>query len=275
MKQVEGRITTEGAMILALREHFPSPEYALLPQVRNGTGYERSVRTADAIVMGLWPSRGVYLHGIEIKVSRSDWTKEKRNPEKAEEIARFCDFWSVAAGSESLVLDGELPSDWGLLVPNCNGKLRVKVTPKKRDSPTPITRLFLASLLRKTTEASAVFTDIDAEIKKRVDSELAQAKAQALRDAESKVKLQLDGAAKLRANILAFEEASGITLDRYSEYFNRQIGEAVKALRVAQSDLAIKRKLVDTERMLNRALEDMKSHRQAIESIWPDVEGPR
>jgi hypothetical protein len=52
--------------------------------------------------MSLWPSRGIELHGIEIKVSRNDWLKELGDPAKADEIARFCDRWWVAAGDESI-----------------------------------------------------------------------------------------------------------------------------------------------------------------------------
>jgi len=53
-----------------LQKRFPSEEYACLPQVRNATGYSSVIRTADAIAMSLWPSRGLDLHGFEFKSLR-------------------------------------------------------------------------------------------------------------------------------------------------------------------------------------------------------------
>jgi hypothetical protein len=53
-------------MCLALRTFYSQPEHVLIPQVRNGTGFT-STRTADAIAMVVWPSRGFALTGIEIK----------------------------------------------------------------------------------------------------------------------------------------------------------------------------------------------------------------
>src|SRR5688572_18266988 len=79
-----------------LAKRFAPSAYAFLPQLRNGTGFGRT-RTADAVAMSLWPSRGIYLHGFEIKVGRGDWLSELRQPEKAEEIARFCKYWSLVA----------------------------------------------------------------------------------------------------------------------------------------------------------------------------------
>ena len=50
--------------------------YAFLSQVRNGTGYAKETRTADAICMSLWPSRGLTITGYEIKIAKNDWKKE-------------------------------------------------------------------------------------------------------------------------------------------------------------------------------------------------------
>jgi len=98
---------TEAKLIVLLKERFAAPEFAFLPHVRNGTGYARgTTRTADALAMSLWPSRGLELYGFEIKSERRDWLRERENPEKAEEICRFCDRWWVVAG----VAEGGLES---------------------------------------------------------------------------------------------------------------------------------------------------------------------
>lgn len=76
---------TAGDVMVALAHRYPAPGYALLPQVANGTGYAAS-RHCDAIALSLWPSRGIRLHGFEIKVARSDWLRELKDPAKAEAI---------------------------------------------------------------------------------------------------------------------------------------------------------------------------------------------
>lgn len=46
--------------------------YLVLGEVRWATGYgKQSERRADAIVMSLWPSRGLTVTGFEFKASRA------------------------------------------------------------------------------------------------------------------------------------------------------------------------------------------------------------
>ena len=72
---------TESEMLDLLERHYArtgnggSGEYAFLRQVRNAAGFDAK-RTFDAVVVGLWPSRGHDIHVIEVKVSRSDWQRE-------------------------------------------------------------------------------------------------------------------------------------------------------------------------------------------------------
>lgn len=97
-----------------LREAHPSGEWALLFEVAPRTG--GGTRYADAIAVNLWKSRGYAVHGFEIKVSRADWLRELKQPEKAEEIFGHCDhFWVVAA--PNVVKPDELPAGWGLMEP--------------------------------------------------------------------------------------------------------------------------------------------------------------
>jgi hypothetical protein len=81
--------------------------------VGNGTGQTQKVRRwADMVVMETWPSRGLTIHGLEIKTDRRDWQRELAQPDKAAEMARFCDCWSIAA-PKGVVLEGEIPDGWG------------------------------------------------------------------------------------------------------------------------------------------------------------------
>lgn len=138
-----------------LRKRHEGPAWAFLEEVRNGTGYTRSrVRTADALAMSLWPSRGLHLNGFEVKVSRADWKRELDEPSKAEEIASFCHFWWLVVSDPKIVQNGELPATWGLLVQH-GEKLKCEKEPTfNKDAKAP-DHAMLAAILRKvqgTTE---------------------------------------------------------------------------------------------------------------------------
>lgn len=122
---------TSGDIINALRDHYDPKAYAMLTEVRNATGFGTRTRTADALVMSLWPSRGIHLIGFEIKISRNDFAKELADPSKAEEFARFCAQWFIAA-PKGLIKPEELPTGWGLCEVAETGKVRfVKPSPPR------------------------------------------------------------------------------------------------------------------------------------------------
>ena len=81
---------TEGRVFGLLKGPFPDGAFLRLPQVRNGTGFQRSTRTADALIVSCWPSRGLWFAGVEIKVSLSDWKRELCKPEKSASIQKWC-----------------------------------------------------------------------------------------------------------------------------------------------------------------------------------------
>lgn len=83
-------------------------------KVRNGAGFA-ATRTADAIAIDTWPSKGLEIHGFEVKCSRSDWLTELKCPEKSEPFRRFCDRWWLVAASRDIVKPRELPDGWGLM----------------------------------------------------------------------------------------------------------------------------------------------------------------
>lgn len=134
----------------ALRTRFCQPEWALFFEVADGTGASQR-RWADAMAMNMWGSRGLALHGFEIKVSRSDWKRELANPAKAESIAGLCDFWSIVA-PKGMIGFGELPPGWGLLEVDADLKITQRVTGPKNTDPAMLTRSFVASLLRSAAK---------------------------------------------------------------------------------------------------------------------------
>jgi hypothetical protein len=133
----------------ALEKRFAAPAYAFFTEVGNATGSSCS-RHADAVAMSLWPSRGLELIGIEIKSHRSDWVRERDNPEKAEAVYRYMDRWYLVVTDPEIIKPGELPKTWGLLVPRGDGLVAKVEAPEL--TPEPVNRKFVAALMRKFHE---------------------------------------------------------------------------------------------------------------------------
>lgn len=200
-----------------LAEYHSGGEWALQWEVGNGTGSNLR-RHADAVAMSIWPSRGYKIHGYEIKVSRSDWLRELKEPEKADPVAQFCDAWFLVAPAD-IVNEVEVPETWGWMVPS--GKsLRIKKQPtvKKVEQ---LTRPFVAAMLRRSHEAQNSL--VAAQVRKlRAEDEKAN------RDrVERELKNRSYEYENLKRQIAEFEEQSGIKLDRYG---GGNIGKKVKML---------------------------------------------
>lgn len=216
---------TTGRTLAALRERYPLPQYALFTEVGDATGTQKC-RSADAVAMGCWPSRGLCLTGFELKVSRSDWVKELADPAKAEAVCSFCDFWYVVAGARGIVRPGELPPTWGLLEPKGDKLVVSREAPAL--SPEPVSRPFLAALLRRAAETlAAAGATVTAD-------DLARARAQAFEAGKksgealgrSAVARELRELETLRAAVERFEGESGLRLDRWPH--GRSLGSAVR-----------------------------------------------
>ncbi len=151
---------TAADMRAALRGYRPLPEYALFNEVRNAAGFAAN-RSCDAITMGIWPSRGLRLEGYEIKVSRGDWLRELAEPAKAESFACYCDRWWIFAPA-GVVKPEEVPENWGWIYLDEKDRVRVgKDAPVL--TPQPLTRGFLAALLRRADESN------EGELRRRLD----------------------------------------------------------------------------------------------------------
>lgn len=137
--------TTAHDLRAALKRIHPGDEYVTLFEVPARTGRAPEAR-ADALVMSLWPSRGIELCGFEFKVDRGDWLAELKAPAKADIIGRHCDRWCVFA-SAGVVKAGEVPIGWGLWELQADGAVRRTVQAPAREAE-PLPREMLAALLR-------------------------------------------------------------------------------------------------------------------------------
>ena len=233
-------------LTVLLEKRYCSPAWAFLPQVRNGTGFARSARTADAIAMSLWPSRGLDLYGFEIKVSRQDLIRELKNPEKAEEIAQYCDFWMLVVSDKKLIDGLAIPPNWGVLAPRGSNLVAVKEE-KKLESKEP-NRLFLGEILRKVVEIKVPTALLKAEhdLGKKEGAE--EATERCKRDYD----YQFREHDKLEKKVVEFEKASGVSISgRWNS--GEEIGNAVRQV-LNGEHTRVREQLVNLREQVGRIL---------------------
>ncbi len=157
---------TERSMLDLLRNRYSvdagnGPRYVFAEHVRNycgfaGYGTSTALRTADAIAVDLWPSSGHLVHGFEVKVSRSDWLTELKDPEKAEAFRPYVDHWWLVVPDANIVRN-DLPAGWGLLVLT-GGTLRArKSAPRLDRQPMPfgMTAAWLRAVAKTTSRTAS------------------------------------------------------------------------------------------------------------------------
>lgn len=211
----------------AIQNRYSGREWACFREVANATG-AACKRHADFVAMGLWPSRGMEIIGIECKVSRSDWLSELRKPEKAEAVYQYCDRWYLAVSDASIVKAGELPPTWGLMVLE-GGKLKITEGPKL--TPAPLSKGFVASLLSLAADAIVKPGKEALEAERRAGwqegHDWAKEHGAIVSDHDAK------GIEALREQVEAFKKASGIDITRYSD--GDDLGKLVSLLRIITS----------------------------------------
>ncbi len=214
-----------GQLMLALQERYPAREYAFLQEVSNATGAS-SRRHADAVALSLWPSRGLVLHGFELKNYRGDWIREKTNPQKADEVAKFCDFWHLVVSHESIVQPGELPATWGLLAPNAEGTALVTVKAAEKMEAQPWTRGFMAAVLRRAGDSMVPRSALEAQVAK---AELVGFERGKGSSPANESERELKRLRELEERVRVFEQASGLHI-QYGWNQSEKIGDAVNAV---------------------------------------------
>lgn len=136
------------------------PRYAFAEHVKSHAGFDAR-RCADFIAVDCWPTKGLELHGHEVKVSRSDWLHELKQPDKAEAFKRYMDRWWLVVPDATIVKPDELPAGWGLMALSARRppyadqppSLRVRVQAPRLD-PEPLPRDLLATLMRSTSKTA-------------------------------------------------------------------------------------------------------------------------
>lgn len=151
-----------GRIIKGIRKAFPSPEWATFTEVRNATGSIEVARYLDTLSVNLWPSSrraGEKQTGCEIKVSRADFLRERKDPAKSAAIRRYCsqfylavDGWKSVLQSPGELDDHEATQGWGLLdVSQADPFVRLAVV----RTPEPLEEEFMLSLIRSAAKVAS------------------------------------------------------------------------------------------------------------------------
>lgn len=214
----------------AIGRKFCQPEWALFHEVAEATGVGR--RRADAIAVNLWESRGLGIHGFEIKISRQDWIRELRDPAKAEAISKNCDHWWIVAPS-GVVAKDELPPTWGLYSVDGRGLNCAVKAPKLENTHVDGVRPFVAALLRRAAQTN------EQELARRVREETAAIRARATEDAERQSRERNRHYELLKEQVDAFERTAGIKINEYVG--GRDLGRAVALVQLIGAEETFKR----------------------------------
>jgi hypothetical protein len=204
---------TSKDVVNCLKVYFASPAYCFLEQVADGTG-ARQHRWADAVAMSVWPSRGYDIHGIEVKVSKSDWKNELKQPEKSSAVQQYCQRWWIATPDETIIAPGELPPTWGWMVCNPKGSMKI-IIPAPLLPAKPPSVEFVASILRNVQKADENTIE---EVRRKAEH----------KGREDGRGYAADELKRLRETCNEFEAASGIKLTGYAD--GKGLGEAVTTL---------------------------------------------
>lgn len=252
-----------------LNKRFSQPAYALFYEVRNRTGYSHGGREryADALALSLWPSRGLDLYGFEVKHARSDWLRELNDPEKAEAIAQYCDYWFVVVPNDDIVKVDELPKAWGLLVARGAKLVTVKDAPKRKAKPW--TRAFVASLLRNAHEhvmrhiaRSTPNDQVEAKIEAEVEKRVAKREGSALADATRDVQSELNQLRRRNEIFERIEAATGVPL--IQEWRWSKIATALERIGSMDAGAAAQSVKWAVDRLENALAEARGAYREAM-----------
>lgn len=133
------------------KEYGNGARYALARHVRSHAGFEAK-RTADFVAFDTWPSSGFALHGHEVKVSRSDWLHELKQPEKAAEFVPFMTYWWLVVSDAAIVREDELPDGWGLMAVRGDKLFAVRPAPERK--PLPMSQSRIAAFVRAVAKTA-------------------------------------------------------------------------------------------------------------------------
>lgn len=244
-------------LLTRLRARYPLPEWVLLEEVADGTGANKR-RSADALALSTYPSRGCQLIGFEVKVSRGDVMRELKDPDKALSVQKRCDLWYLVA-APGIVTADEVPLTWGLLIAHGSGLKRAKEAKINRHAQaSQWSRTFVASLVRNAFRSNPAESELEAA--RAEGFKRGEASAASSADYETlQTKREL---VSLRGVVEAFEKESGVSLSRWTDLYRSK--EQARKLKAAVA-LDPEKHLQNMDDLAERAERVAKQLREAVE----------
>lgn len=134
---------------LAIRQRHKLPQWVLVRELRLNCGW--APQRIDAWAMNCHPSKGCWRIAYEIKLSRSDFRAEKKDPEKRKTAMAVADFFYFAA-PRGLIAPMDVPDDCGLLAVYESGRSMILKRAPRTNAKGP-DWWFVAAVLRNLTDA--------------------------------------------------------------------------------------------------------------------------
>lgn len=212
---------------LALR--WPDSEYLSIAEAPEDSS--RMGRKIDVLVVSLWASRGLELDAVEIKVSYSDWARERKQAEKADFWWRHTHrFWVAVPAALAAKVAAELPTGWGLLSCEIGAAPKVVAKPQRHDAE-PLTWPTMVGVMRAAADCGL------SALHRAEQRGRAQGFEEGKRNAERNTAEGVTAASlkELQWRVEAFEQASGLNIDHRYERMDR-LGELVAVVRREMED---------------------------------------
>lgn len=228
---LDQKITSKD-IVAALSRHYIGAdglgeEHVLIAEARRGAGFTGNSNRCDLLAVGTWESRGLQLVGHEIKVSRADWVKELKQPDKAEWIWKHCHQWylTVSSPHSKIVHAGELPATWGLIEIDPAGRVKIIERAPVNREPAPVAWTMVVGWLAQ----------LDRGGKRDVSKLLAAARSEGEKygrqraESEQAGSRAIEEARQVLAAAAAFKQATGIDMRGvHSEWRRDEIARLVK-----------------------------------------------
>lgn len=241
--------------------------WLLLYEVANGTGF-KGTGYADALAFSIWPSRGIALHGFELKQSRTDLLKELRDENKANHFLKYCQFWWLVVSDAKLVQGVEVPTTWGILAPRNNILYQVRAAPKlEAEAWKPE---FIAALMRRFHEAhiakdqSAARAHVEERARKMFNERVARQDTSELTAAKQEAENARRAYSDLNATVQEFTAKSGIPVSSWNA---EHIGELVHAIMNDKQHPRLRRALEEARDNADRISKSAASALKNLESL--------
>jgi len=207
---------TEKDIKYLLSKRYTAPTHAFFTNVANSTG--AAARYADGIAVSLWPSSGFQIDGFEIKVSRSDFLNELKNPQKSSVMMEHCDRWWIVA-PKGVCNKEELPKPWGLFEVVGDKLFKRKIAHQLDNKAIDLN--FFAALLRRSTEGM-VHVDTLGERIRDIDVRIRE-------ELRGEIEREKEIYNKLKNKVSEFEKSSGVEIDTWG-HSAQEIGNAVRLI---------------------------------------------